>query len=192
MPALIRSTAAHSHQLQSPARVVWLNILSAIIATALTACAAAPSTDIHETVGPALALKEAGAGSLIVYSATAWVNDPDGPSVLSYTDYQIEASDGALFKQVANGSDEPARVVLPKGIYTVVAQSETSGTVAVPVAIETGKTTVLHLERERNWKEPVLGGELVRLPNGQAIGFRARNLSPPAATVAAATTKRST
>jgi hypothetical protein len=186
MSAPIKSTATYSHKIEPQAGAIWLNILSAIIATALTACASAPTTDVHETVGPALALNEERTGVLIVYSATAWMRDSDGPSVLSYTDYRIEASDGTLLKQVTNGNEEPAHVALPKGIYTVVAQSDTSGTVAVPVAIETGKATVLHLEREKDWKEPVLRAELVQLPNGQAIGFRARDVRRQAPTIAAA------
>ena len=50
--------------------------------------------------------------------------------------------------------------------------------VSVPVAVETGKTTVLHLEREKDWKDVAAGirsADLVRLPNGQPIGFRARH-----------------
>jgi hypothetical protein len=68
-------------------------------------------------------------------------------------------------------------VILPKGTYTVVAQSDTSGTVSVPVAIETGRTTVVRLERKKDWKEAPAGidsDDLVRLPNGQPLGFRAR------------------
>jgi hypothetical protein len=115
---------------------------------------------------------------LTVYTATAWTTNDDGPSLLSYTNYQIDATDGTLFKEVPNGQQEPTRVILPKGTYTVVAQSDTSGMVSVPVAIETGKLTVVHLEREIDWKEASAGirsADLVRLPNGQPIGFRARH-----------------
>ena len=91
---------------------------------------------------------------------------------------QIDAADGTVFKEVANDDQEPTHVILPKGTYTVVARSDTSGKVSVPVAIETGKTTVLHLEREKDWKDVAAGirsADLVRLPNGQPIGFRARH-----------------
>jgi hypothetical protein len=106
----------------------------------------------------------------------------DDPSLLKYTNYQIDAADGTLFKEVPNNDQEPTRVILPKGTYTVVARSDASGMVSVPVAIETGKTTVLHLEREKDSKEAAAGTrsvDLVRLPNGQPIGFRARHSELP-------------
>ena len=101
----------------------------------------------------------------------------------SYTyenhDYSFHhAADGTLFQEVTNGDEEPTRVTLPKGSYTIVADSDTSGEVSVPVAIEAGRTTVVHLEREKDWKGAsarIRSADLVRLPNGQPIGFRARH-----------------
>ena len=152
-------------------------ILSGVSALLLASCASAPPTIVHETVGPGpTVVNEEHNGFLKVYSATEWMADDDGPSLLKYTNYQIDATDGTSFKKVPNDEQDPTRVILPRGTYTVVAQSGTSGTVSVPVAIETGKTTVLHLEREKDWKEVAAGtrsADLVRLPNGQPIGFRA-------------------
>ena len=166
-------------------------IFSGGSALLLTSCASAPPTIVHETVGPGpTVVNEQYNGFLKVYSATEWMADDDGPSLLKYTNYQIDAADGTVFKEVANDDQEPTRVILPKGTYTVVAQSDTSGMVSVPVAIETGKTTVVHLEREKDWKEAPVGirsADLVRLPNGQPIGFRARHaelLKGPVVTVA--------
>jgi len=166
-------------------------ILSGASALLLGSCASAPATIVHETVGPSpTVVNEEHNGFLKVYSATTWMVDDDGPSLLKYTNYHIDAADGTLFKEVPNDDQEPTRVILPKGTYTVVAQSDTSGKVSVPVAIETGKTTVLHLEREKDWKEAPAGipsADLVRLPNGQPIGFRARHaelLKDPVVTVA--------
>ena len=166
-------------------------ILSVATAVLVASCASAPPTIVHETVGPGLAVvNQEHNGFLTVYSATAWATDDDGPSLLSYTNYQIDAADGALFKDVPNDDQEPTRVILPKGTYTVVAWSDTSGEVSVPVAIETSKITVVHLEREKDWKEASAGirsADLVRLPNGQPIGFRARHaelLKGPIVTVA--------
>ena len=154
-------------------------ILSVATAVLVASCASAPPTIVHETVGPGLTVvNEEHNGFLKVYSATAWTTDDDGPSLLKYTNYQIDAADGTLFKEVPNDDQEPTRVILPKGTYTVVAQSDASGMVSVPVAIETGRTTVVHLEREKDWKEAPAGigsADLVRLPNGQPIGFRARH-----------------
>ena len=154
-------------------------ILSGVSALLLASCAFGPPTIVHETVGPGpTVVNEEHNGFLTVYSATAWTTDDDGPSLLKYTNYQIDAADGTLFKKVPNDDQDPTRVILQKGTYTVVSRSDTSGMVSVPVAIETGKTTVLHLEREKDWKEAAAGidsADLVRLPNGQTIGFRARH-----------------
>ena len=152
-------------------------ILSVATAVLVASCASAPPTIVHETIGPGPTIvNEEHNGFLKVYSATESMADDDGFSLLRYTNYQIDAADGTLFKEVPNDDQEPTRVILPKGTYTVMAQSDTSGMVSVPVAIETGKTTVLHLEREKDWKDVAAGirsADLVRLPNGQPIGFRA-------------------
>jgi hypothetical protein len=166
-------------------------ILSGASALLLASCASAPPTIVHETVGPGpTVVNEEHNGFLRVYSATEWMADDDGPSLLKYTNYHIDAADGTLFKEVPNDDQDPTRVILPKGTYTLVAWSDTSGEVSVPVAIETGRTTVVHLERVKDWKEAPVGirsADLVRLPNGQPIGFRARHaelLKGPVATVA--------
>jgi len=158
--------------------------LSAIIgALFLTGCASAGPTamTVNDPIGPRpLGLARDYVGFLEVYSATEEHTDGDNTYRYPHTDYQIFTSDGQLFKQVRNAiilSDEtPERVSLPKGRYIVAAQSETSGPVNVPVAIETGKTTVLHLERKKDWKPELAwrDSDLVRLPNGQVIGYRGR------------------
>ena len=173
-------TLNHFTTVESSMKLALRNtILSVATAVLLASCASAPPTIVHETVGPGLpVVNEEHNGFLTVYTATAWTTDDDGPSLLSYTNYEIDAADGTLFKEVPNGQQEPTRVILPKGTYTVVAQSDTSGMVSVPVAIETGRITVVHLEREKDWKEASAGlrsADLVRLPNGQPIGFRARH-----------------
>ena len=174
------TTLNHFTAIKSSMKLALRNTSFSLATAVLVAsCASAPPTIVHETVGPSLEVvnKERN-GFLKVYSATESMADDDGFSLLKYTNYQIDAADGTLLKEVPNADQEPTRVILPKGTYTVVAQSDTSGAVSVPVAIETGKTTVVHLEREKDWKD-VAGGirsaDLVRLPNGQPIGFRARH-----------------
>ena len=164
-------------------------ILSVSTAVIVANCASAPTTVVHQTVGPSpTVVNEEHNGFLKVYSATEMVDDD--PSLVKYTNYQIDAADGTSFREVPNNDQEPTRVILPKGTYTVVAQSDSAGTVSVPVAIETGKTTVVHLEREKDSKDVAAGidsADLVRLPNGRPIGFRARHaelLKSPIVTVA--------
>jgi hypothetical protein len=172
-------TLNHFTTIASRMKLTLRNTILLATAVLVASCASAPPTIVHETVGPGpTVVNEEHNGFLKVYSAAEWVADDDWPSLLKYTNYQIDAADGTLFKKVPNDDQDPTRVILPKGTYTIVAQSGTSGMVSVPVAIETGKTTVLHLEREKDWKEAAAGidsADLVRLPNGQTIGFRARH-----------------
>jgi hypothetical protein len=68
-------------------------ILSVATAVLVASCASAPPTIVHETVGPGLTVvNEQHNGFLKVFSATAWMADDDGPSLLKYTNYQIAAA----------------------------------------------------------------------------------------------------
>jgi len=185
IPMKIRSHPIHRVESSGILRLRY-TILLVAAASFVAGCAEAPPTVVHETVGPRAAVAGAEhAGYLTVYSGSYWTtpstSDDVVPSVLSYTDYDIQGLDGSLFKHVENGDEEPARVLLPKGCYIVVAQSETSGTISVPVAIETRRITVVHLEQAQDSKKAFTGidsADLVRLPDGQVIGFRARNADP--------------
>jgi len=189
----MKTALDHFTQLETSAKLALRQtILSVATAVFLASCASVPPTIVQERVGPSpgVAVNEADNGFLTVYSSTEWTTDDDGPSLLGYTNYEIDSADGRLFEEVSNGKFEPTRVILPKGAYTVVAESATSATVRIPVAIEPGKMTVLHLETERDWNKASVGirsADLVRLPNGQPIGFRARHaelLKDPMVTVA--------
>src|SRR5256885_3600248 len=93
-------------------------ILSVAMALLAASCASAPPTIVREAVGPGPAVGSGeDNGFLTVYSATEWTADDDGPSLLSYTNYEINAADGTLFEKVSNGDFEPTRVILPKGSY---------------------------------------------------------------------------
>jgi hypothetical protein len=172
-------TLNHFTSIESSMKLALRNTILLVATVGLVAsCASVPPTIVRETVGPSPAVAVAGEdnGFLTVYSATAWMTDGDGPLQLRHTNYEIDSADGTLLQVVSNGDDEPSRVTLPKGVYTVAASSDTSGEVRVPVAIEAGKITVVRLETERDWKEASAGipsVNLVRLPNGQPIGFRA-------------------
>lgn len=97
-----------------------------------------------------------------------------------YTDYEIHAADGRLLQKVSNCENPvvsvaPAKVKLSPGRYQVVALSNTSGTVNVPVIIVEGRLTTLHLDGDSSWASAAgLGpADAVRLPDGQIIGWRA-------------------
>ena len=147
-----------------------------------TSCTSAEPTIVSAPVGPRPPGLHEGeyVGFLTVYSATEQHPDGDNTYANVHTDYRIYRANGRLFKQVRNSlspTDEtPERMTLPKGSYVVVAQSETMGTVSIPVVIQTGKATDLHLERVKDWKALAVNAresDYVRLPNGQIIGYRA-------------------
>jgi|ERR1700733_9465731 hypothetical protein len=92
-------------------------------------------------------------GTLEVFTATEARADGKDAYYYPHTSYEV-FRDGKPFRHVDNGRtleiETPSRVTLQKGNYTVVAQSEADGTVKVPVKIETGRTTVVHLDRTQD------------------------------------------
>lgn len=100
----------------------------------------------------------------------------DDPTFFNlHTGYDIKDAAGKTVQFVANHmsnmDESPDQVKLPPGTYTIVAESTCCGLVTVPVIIEQGKTTVLHLDR--NWSPPsnVPTNQLVFLPDGGAVGW---------------------
>jgi len=92
------------------------------------------------------------------------------------TDYDIYKSDGRLVKHIENNNGHygraPRVVNLPSGQYFVRAYAVGRLPVRVPVMIERGEITRIHLDD--NWK-PLVGivkTELVELPNGKPIGWQ--------------------
>ena len=120
-------------------------------------------------------------GTLLVYSAyevNADFNarDPNRPE---YSDYTIFTPDGKLLQKVHNNSgtilQEAVPVELPPGKYNVSALANGYGFVTIPVIVESGQTTILHLEGGGFWPNESVFDQTnaVRLPDGQIIGWRA-------------------
>jgi hypothetical protein len=92
-----------------------------------------------------------------------------------HSSYEIKDDSGQTVKYVrnrANFMDESPDVVrLPAGHYNVVAESTCCGLVTVPVVIEQGKTTAVHLDG--NWMPPrkTSPDQLVGLPDGAIAGW---------------------
>ena len=97
-------------------------------------------------------------GFLVVYSDTENpINTDTGAMYYPHTGYVIYDARGAKVRYVQNHistSDEtPSRVSLPPGNYTIRAQSEIDGNVAVPVVIRGLRTTVVNLEKRSHNSE---------------------------------------
>jgi hypothetical protein len=137
-----------------------------------------------DTVGPAPvqtpAISPSTNGTLAVYSAFRRTSDFDirDPYRPEYSDYRIYNADGEFLRNIHNDSgtflQDPASVSLAPGRYRVVARANGFGFITVPILIEAGQSTVLHLEGG----DP--GGDApgfsqtnaVRLPDGQIVGWR--------------------
>ena len=97
-------------------------------------------------------------GWLQVYTTQRWKHVSDNPSSYVHATYKLLTPEGHLLMDVLNVGpmDEPEAVRLDPGNYVVEARAfkpavvkvpATRGAVRIPVTVETGKTTVLHLDK---------------------------------------------
>lgn len=125
-------------------------------------------------VGPAPVLA-GDDGELLVYSADDAVDTADAGHP-HHRSYVIRATDGAVLRTVENQSgpfgQDPEDVTLPPGRYTIDTSATNVGPVRVPVVIEQGHVTVVHLDGDAA-ADPVPAATAVRLPDGSPIGARA-------------------
>jgi hypothetical protein len=163
-------------------------------------CASAPHVAVQEPVGPCQRIVSAddAPGSLMVYSARRatdanlnaeaflWNNDLGRNAFMyepAHTDFTLYDADGKVVRHVRNAdgrsAETPTSVWLPAGVYTVEAEAEKSAattmTLIIPVVIEAGQRTTLHLEPP--WERPAGALEManvVRLPDGRVLGCRAQ------------------
>ena len=165
-------------------------ILALLAAALLSGCGTGPGPNglVLDPVGPALLPSTpmtdsvSPNGTLVVYSAyrrNADFNarDRNRPE---YSDYEIFSSAGALQQRIHNNSgtilQEVVPVTLPAGKYKVKARANGHGFVVIPVVIEAGRSTVVHLEGGGFWPNESVFNQTnaVRLPDGLVIGWKAR------------------
>jgi hypothetical protein len=123
-----------------------------------------------------------GTGFLKVYSATETRQVGKFINYYPHTPYLIYTTNGQRLHWVANSvatiDETPALVRLPAGFYTVRAQDDNFGRISVPVVIEGGLTTTLHLETRVPRGEQPDAAHAVQLPDGRVAGWRAREAAP--------------
>jgi len=165
--------------------VMKANLLLALAGAGmvLSGCATGDHEVVLASVGPgplARVNPSATNGTLVVYSAhehNANFNSRD-PSRQEFSDYQILSAPGEFRQMVHNDSgtilQRPVEVELPAGSYEVVAQANGYGTVRVPITIEAGRDTVLHLEGDVKWPSQfgLNATNAVCLPHGEIVGWR--------------------
>ena len=157
--------------------LLGLGVFSLLIGCSTTSVVLAP-------VGPNPFDSEsvASASSLQVFSKVTRKREDreeggDGTSSAhQHTDYSIYDLQGKLVMHVGNATGEyaetPKQVALPAGRYLVKAQAKDYFWVKVPVTIERGRTTRVHLDD--NWNPPADAPrtKLVTAPNGNPVGWR--------------------
>jgi hypothetical protein len=115
-------------------------------------------------------------GELTVYSAT-YSPTLEQSEYPAHTNYTIATVDDHVIEHVTNATgtfnSRPARVSLPAGEYHVRAQYNGGRFVTVPVVIEPDKITVVDLDGEALSQRRAVGREMVRLPDGQVVGWSA-------------------
>jgi hypothetical protein len=116
------------------------------------------------------------AGELIVYSTTysSTVEQSEYPT---HTNYTIATSGDKIIEHVDNATgtfnSRPAKVPLPAGEYHVRAQYYGGRFITVHVRIEPQKTTVVDLDGEPISHGRAAAREMIRLPDGQVVGWSA-------------------
>ena len=147
----------------------------AIIIPLLTGCAFTPVA--LNSVGPEPRGAESfiATGYIQVFSDTEEHDIGHGEPYYTHKGYGIYDTAGKQVKYVPNHigdmDESPTLVEIPTGHYQVDAESSAYGPVRVPVVIQAGKTTLLHLDGIWQPTSNISPNQLVRLPNGEAIGW---------------------
>ncbi len=120
-------------------------------------------------------------GELEVYSALQTCRDGNefdvNPPWHQHTDYTLYNMAGRRIRHVFNNIghyDEAPRVIpLPPAKYLVKAQAKGYLEVVVPVLIQAGHTTRVHLDDKWKLSPEISKAEIVSVPNGYPVGWRA-------------------
>jgi hypothetical protein len=116
-------------------------------------------------------------GYLRVYSDTKTRQIGENTYYYTHVPYDIYNQSGSRVKWVHNhigDMDEmPTRVTLPVGRYYVRADSTSYGRVTVPIIIQGGKETDLHLDHQWQPSADISSNAIVRLPDGEPVGWLA-------------------
>ena len=116
-------------------------------------------------------------GRLEVYSARMEQDEGDNPIWYQHADYNLYDSQGKKLRHVGNTEghydEAPRTLTLPAGRYVVKAPAKDYLWVEVPVVIEPGRVTRVHLDDR--WEPPPSTStkQLVILPASHPVGWRA-------------------
>jgi hypothetical protein len=143
----------------------------------LAGCSSTPVALAPVGPSPIYSLPTAGKGQLEVFSALSGRVEGDNPTWYQHSDYYVCNTRGRRLEHVDNAigeySEAPRIVTLPPGKYIVKARAKGILLAEVPVIIEPGQITKVHLDG--NWQPQATARktELVKAPAGYPVGWRA-------------------
>jgi hypothetical protein len=151
-----------------------ISLIGAAIIPLLSGCVSGATA--LKPVGPGVtsSVKANPQGRLQVYTPTQVAEDYFRGNFTQLTGYDIRNESGNRLMSVANQASSaegsPDQVMLPPGTYTVVADSGDYGLVTVPVVIQSGKTTTVHLDGDARTPLPYFPIPPAPLPDAQSVG----------------------
>jgi hypothetical protein len=119
-------------------------------------------------------------GLLEIFTGTKTYNSGD-ILYFPHSSYAILRADGGFYRYVKNSTvptDEvPFRILIPAGLYFIVAESEKEGRVKFPITIDSGQLSIIRLDNpNRNHHPP--DSEAIRLENGSVAGWHWSRWAP--------------
>jgi hypothetical protein len=157
-----------------------MKIIPVILGTALTSltvgCVAAPVALAPVGPNPFGRVNGTANGQMEVFSALQARYDGNDPSWYQHMDYNVYDLNGKrvrhVFNTVGHYEEAPRAITLPPGEYIVRALAKNYQEVEVPVVIEAGRITRVHLDAQWKPAAPAPQTELVDSPAGYPIGWR--------------------
>jgi hypothetical protein len=155
----------------------YLAMIVGAVFASLVVCSAAAATALP-TVGPnPYGLQShSTSGQLEVFSVLRGHSEGNNPPWYQHADYYIDDRQGHELQHVDNTvgyyAPAPRPITLPAGQYLIKAPAKDAFMVEVPVVVEAGRMTRVHLDG--TWKLPANtpATELVNSPAGYPVGWR--------------------
>ena len=162
-----------------------LKIASALL---LVGCATTPVFLVPVGPNPISPPGPTADGALEVFSALQERRDGNefdaNPAWYQHTDYMIYSASGRrirhVFNSVGHYAQSPRLVTMSPGRYLVNAEAKGFLRVWVPVVVEPGRTTKIHLDAKWTPAAGIPTTELVSAPSGYPVGWRMHKRTPAA------------
>jgi hypothetical protein len=156
-------------------------VFGVMLSSLLLGCVSAPVALAPVGPNPVGGVRASANGRLEVFSALQVHRDGNeydpNPAWFQHADYTICDMNGDrlrhVFNSVGHYESAPNVINLPPGKYMVFARAQGFLRVRVPVVIEGGRTTRVHLDADWNVPPGIPKSGLVQVPNGYAVGWRA-------------------